>query len=50
MKIKIGDKAAIAFSKGFYDALSSGKNVVKAFEWRKSTIEMEGMSEKTHQY
>lgn len=46
MKVSIGDKAAIEFSKGFYDALSSGEDVPIAFEYGKSAIEMEGINEK----
>ena len=45
MNKAIGDKAAIAFSVGFYDALSAGRDVEFAFELGCSAIQMEGIDE-----
>lgn len=45
MNQPIGDKAAIQFSEGFYDALGAGSAYDKAFEIGCSAIALEGSSE-----
>ena len=44
MAKSVGDKAAIAFAVGFYDALAAGKDYDKAFRFGRSAIEMAGLS------
>lgn len=45
MKREIGDKAAVEFSVGFYDALGAGKSVEEAFEFGRIAVECLGNSE-----
>jgi Caspase domain/CHAT domain len=45
MKQAIGDKAAIEFSRGFYDALGAGRTVDKAFEFGRNAIDLENIPE-----
>lgn len=45
MKRAIGDKAAISFAVGFYDALGSGRDVAFAFKLGCAAIRMEGIEE-----
>ncbi|WP_416207934.1 CHAT domain-containing protein [Coleofasciculus sp. LEGE 07092] len=45
MNQAIGDKAAIKFSQGFYDALGAGKSLEFAYEFGRSAIETEGIPE-----
>lgn len=41
MKQAILDRAAIAFSSGFYDALGAGRSISDAFEFGRSAIQLE---------
>lgn len=45
MKWEISDKAAIAFSLGFYQALGAGKTVEEAFEFGRIQIMLQGVPE-----
>ena len=45
MKRAIGDRAAIEFAIGFYDALLAGRDVDFAFKLGRSSIQMEGIPE-----
>jgi CHAT domain len=45
MKQAIGDKAAIAFAVGFYDALGAGRSIEFAYELGCNAIQMEGITE-----
>jgi hypothetical protein len=45
MNKAIGDKAAIAFAVGFYDALGAGRGVEFAFKMGCAAIQMEGIAE-----
>lgn len=45
MNQSIGDQAAIKFATGFYDCLGDGQDVVSAYEWGCTTIELEGLGE-----
>lgn len=45
MKQAILDRAAIAFSGGFYDALGAGRSVPEAFRFGKVAIQLEGIPE-----
>jgi hypothetical protein len=45
MNKAIGDKAAIAFAVGFYDALGAGRNVEFAFKLGCAAIRLEGIAE-----
>ncbi len=45
MKGAIGDKAAIAFAVGFYDALGAGETIEFAYELGCNAIQMEGIAE-----
>jgi internalin A len=45
MKRAIGDRAAIEFARGFYDALFAGRDVESAFKLGRSAIQMEGIPE-----
>lgn len=45
MKQVLGDKAAIAFAVGFYDALGAGEPVEFAYELGCNAIQMEGLAE-----
>ena len=45
MNSAIGDKAAIEFASGFYDAISAGKSYEFAYQMGCSAIEMEGILE-----
>jgi CHAT domain-containing protein len=45
MKQAILDKAAIAFSVGFYDALGAGRSIGEAFEFGRSAIQLEGIAD-----
>lgn len=45
MNKAIGDKAAIAFAVGFYDALGAGRDVEFAFKLGCNAIQMEGIDE-----
>lgn len=45
MKRAIGDKAAIEFSVGFYDALSAGKTIEMAYKFGCNAIQMSGIDE-----
>ena len=47
MKQAIGDKAAIKFAEGFYDALGAGESYEFAFNLGCSAIEIEGMMEQS---
>ncbi|MEM8723134.1 MAG: CHAT domain-containing protein [Cyanobacteria bacterium P01_G01_bin.39] len=40
-KKAIRDDAAIAFSKGFYEALGNGKTIKEAFDWGKNRIQLD---------
>lgn len=44
MKAGMSDKAAIAFSTGFYKALGAGRDVSFAFELGRTAIQLEGLS------
>lgn len=41
----IGDRAAIEFSRGFYDALGVGESIERAFEFGCNAIQLEGIPE-----
>ncbi|MGJ3249635.1 MAG: CHAT domain-containing protein [Elainellaceae cyanobacterium] len=41
----IGDKAAIEFAVGFYDALGAGRNIEDAYRFGCNALELEGISE-----
>jgi CHAT domain len=45
MNQKIGDKAAIKFATGFYDALGAGKTYEQCFYLGRASIDLEGISE-----
>jgi hypothetical protein len=45
MKQAIGDKAAIEFATGFYDAIGAGRTIEDAFEFGKSAISLNGIPE-----
>lgn len=45
MQKAIGDKAAIKFALGFYDALGAGKPYEICFKWGRSAIDLEGLPE-----
>ena len=45
MKQSIGDRSAIKFSTGFYDAIGAGRSIEDAFEFGKNAIELENISE-----
>jgi CHAT domain len=45
MEQAIGDKAAIRFTVGFYDALYAGRSIKDAFEFGRNAIDLEGISE-----
>ncbi|HLP90782.1 MAG TPA: AAA-like domain-containing protein [Nostocaceae cyanobacterium] len=45
MNQPIGDKDAIQFATGFYDALGAGKSYAEAFEIGKNAIELEGLTD-----
>lgn len=45
MNKEIGDKAAIAFAVGFYDALGAGRNVEFAYKLGCAAIRLEGIAE-----
>ncbi|NJN91653.1 MAG: CHAT domain-containing protein, partial [Leptolyngbyaceae cyanobacterium SL_5_14] len=45
MNQAIGDKAAIEFAVGFYDALGAGRNIDDAYRFGRNAIELEGSSE-----
>jgi WD40 repeat protein len=45
MNQAIGDRAAIEFAVGFYDALGAGRSYADAFEFGRNAIAMEGISE-----
>ena len=45
MNQAIGDKAAIAFSVGFYQALGAGRNIEKAYELGCAQIRLQGIPE-----
>lgn len=45
MKQAIGDKAAIEFSRGFYDALGAGRTVDQAFKFGCNAIDLENIPE-----
>jgi hypothetical protein len=45
MNQAIGDKAAIEFAVGFYDALGAGRNIDDAYKFGRNAIELEGSSE-----
>jgi len=45
MKQAIGDKAAIKFSTGFYDAIGAGRAIEDAFEFGRNAIELDGIPE-----
>jgi len=45
MNQAIGDKAALAFAVGFYDALGAGRNIEFAYKLGCSAIRMEGIAE-----
>ena len=44
MKSSVNDKAAIAFSVGFYTALGAGKDIEFAFKMGTVAIKLEGIS------
>ncbi|MCY7390684.1 MAG: CHAT domain-containing protein, partial [Leptolyngbyaceae cyanobacterium CAN_BIN12] len=43
MNAAIGDRAALEFAKGFYDALGAGESIAFAFEMGCNSIQMEGI-------
>jgi small subunit ribosomal protein S1 len=45
MNKEIGDRAAIEFSIGFYDALGNGRSIENAYEFGCNAIQMAGISE-----
>jgi len=45
MKQAIGDRAAIQFATGFYDAIGAGRGIEDAFEFGKNAIELQGIPE-----
>ena len=45
MRQEISDKAAIAFSVGFYQALGAGKTIEEAFEFGRAQIMLQGVPE-----
>lgn len=45
MSREIGDKAAIEFAKGFYDALPSGRSYRDSFEFARVAIDLQGIPE-----
>jgi uncharacterized protein YjbI with pentapeptide repeats len=45
MNEAIGDRAAIEFSVGFYDAIGAGRSIEEAFEMGCASIELESISE-----
>jgi hypothetical protein len=45
MNYKIGDKAAIEFATGFYDALTNGRNYQDSFEFGKNALDLENIPE-----
>lgn len=45
MNSAIGDKAAIHFARGFYQALGAGKPYDEAFEWGCNAIDLKGIPE-----
>lgn len=45
MSQSIGDRAAIAFSVGFYSAVGAGESIEFAYELGRNAIELEGISE-----
>ncbi|HEY0772138.1 MAG TPA: CHAT domain-containing protein, partial [Sphingobacteriaceae bacterium] len=45
MSKEIGDKAAVEFAIGFYDALCDGKSVEIAFKFGRNAIQLEGVPE-----
>ncbi|MEA5595338.1 CHAT domain-containing protein [Rivularia sp. UHCC 0363] len=45
MNYKIGDKAAIEFATGFYDALTNGRNYQDSFEFGKNALDLESIPE-----
>ena len=42
MDAAIADEAAVEFSRGFYDALANGKNLVRAFDEGKTALTLKG--------
>lgn len=47
MSQDIGDRAAIRFAVGFYDALGAGRSYVDAFQFGLTAIDLEGIPETT---
>ncbi|MEM6751696.1 MAG: tetratricopeptide repeat protein [Cyanobacteria bacterium P01_C01_bin.38] len=45
MNYKIGDKAAIEFATGFYDALTNARNYQDSFEFGKNALDLESIPE-----
>ncbi|MBF2051671.1 MAG: CHAT domain-containing protein [Elainella sp. C42_A2020_010] len=45
MKREIGDRAAIEFSRGFYDALGAGRSIDAAFEFGCNAIDLQNIPE-----
>ena len=45
MNYQIGDKAAIKFATGFYDALTNGRNYQDSFEFGKNALDLESIPE-----
>ena len=45
MNYQIGDKAAIKFATGFYDALTNGRNYQDSFEFGKNALDLENIPE-----
>ncbi|MGK7925668.1 MAG: CHAT domain-containing protein, partial [Spirulina sp.] len=45
MRQAIGDRAAIEFARGFYQALGAGESIERAFEFGCSAIQIEGLPE-----
>ena len=45
MNYKIGDKAAIEFATGFYDALTNARNYQDSFEFGKNALDLENIPE-----
>lgn len=45
MSQAVGDKAALQFAIGFYDALGAGRDYVFAYQWGCTAIELEGIEE-----
>jgi hypothetical protein len=45
MRQEVGDRAAIAFAVGFYDAIGAGRSIAEAFQFGRNAIALEGIPE-----